>query len=94
MNTKLVPVPIFDGMQQNFAKFWIKMKAYGGMKGFQKALKPERETNLPETEEEEFEINSEAYKAHERNLAAMMYLILAFSKELFMNMIARAQMDE
>ena len=40
MNTKLVPVPIFDGMQQNFAKFWIKMKAYGGMKGFQKALMP------------------------------------------------------
>ena len=91
MNQKLVPVPIFDGTQKSLAKFWIKTRAYGGMKGFQKALKPEREMSLPEMEEDEVEIDSEAYKVHERNLAAMMYLILAFTTEMNMNMIARGK---
>ncbi len=40
MNMKLVPVPTFNGRQKNFGKFWIKMRAYGGIKGFQKALMP------------------------------------------------------
>ena len=64
------------------------------MKGFQKALKTEREMSLPEMEEEEVEIDSKAYKARERNLAAMTYLTLAFTMEMNMNMITKAQMDE
>ena len=94
MNLKLVPVPLFDGMQKNFAEFRIKMRAYGGMKIFQKALKPEREMSLPEMEEEEVEIDSEAYKVCERSLTEMMYLILAFTMEMNMNMMARALTDE
>ena len=99
LNLKSMPVPIFDGTQKNFAKFWIKMRAYGGMTGFQMALKPERETSLPEMEEEELEINSEMYKARERNLTAMKYLTLAFTTEMFTtemnkNMIATAQTNE
>ena len=77
--------------KKNFAKFWIKIRAYGGIKGFQNALKPKRETNLPEMEEDEVERHSEACKARERNLAAMTYLSYLFSTELNINMIARAQ---
>ena len=94
MSLKSIPVPIFDGMQKNFATFRIKMRAYGGMKGFQKALKPEKEVSLPAMEEEEVEIDSEVYKAHERNLAAMTYLTSAFTMEMNINMITKAQMDE
>ena len=49
------------------------------MKGFQKALKLERELSLPVTEDTEVEEDSEAYKARERNLVAMTYLTLAFT---------------
>ena len=91
---KSIPVPMFNGMQKNFATFWIKMRAYGGMKGFQKALKPERELSLPATEDTEVEEDSEVYKARERNLVAMTYLTLAFTSEMNINMIAKAQTDE
>ena len=40
-------------------------------------MKPEREVSLPVTEDKEVKVDSEAYKAHERNLAAMTYLTLA-----------------
>ena len=94
MSLKLIPVPMFDGMQKNFATFWIKMRAYGGMKGFQKVLKPERELSLPVTEDTEVEEDSEAYKVRERNLVVMTHLTLAFTLEMNINMITKAQMDE
>ena len=94
LGLKSVSVPTFDGTQKNFSMFWIKMKAFGGVKGFQKALKPEREEDLPATEETVVDENSAAHKARDRNLMAMTYLTLAFSTEANMNMIARAQTDE
>ena len=94
MSLKLIPVPMSNGTQKNFATSWIKMRANGSMKGFQKALKPEREVSLPAMEDTEVEVDSEAYKACERNLAAMTYLTLAFTSEMNINMIAKAQMDE
>ena len=66
------------------------MRAYGGIKGFQKALKPEREVSLPATEDAEVKVDSEVYKVRERNLAVMTYLTLAFTTEKNINMIAKA----
>ena len=60
------------------------------MKGFQKALKPEREEDIPATEEIVVDENSAAHKAGNQNLAAMMHLTLALLMETNMNMIARA----
>ena len=94
LGIKLVSVPTFDEMQKSFSMFWIKMKAFGGVKGFQKVLKPEREEDLPATEETVDDENSAAHKACDRNLMAMTFLMLAFSMEMNMNMIARAQIDE
>ena len=64
------------------------------MNGFQKELKPERKMSLPVTEDTEVKVDSEAYKARERNLAMMTYLTLAFTMEMNINMIAKAQTDE
>ena len=94
LGIKLVSVPTFDGMQKSFSMFWIKMKAFGGVKGFQKVLKPEREEDLPAMEETVVNENSAIHKKGDQNLAAMMYLMLAFSTETNMNMIARAHTDE
>ena len=94
LGIKLVSVPTFNGMEKNFSMFWIKLKAFGGVKGFQKALKPEREEDLPATKETVVDENSAAHKARDRNLMAMTYLTLAFLTETNMNMIARAQTDE
>ena len=94
LGIKSASVPTLDGMQKKFSMFWIKMKAFGGVKGFQKVLNPEREEDLPAMEETVADENSAAHKARDWNLAAMMYLTLAFSMETNINMIARAQTDE
>ena len=46
------------------------------MKGFQKALKESAEVDLPTSEEAEKEEGSNADKARNRNLDAMMYLMM------------------
>ena len=45
-------------------------------------------------EDSEVEVDSEAYKVSERNLATMTYLTLAFTMEMNINMIAKVQTDE
>ena len=64
------------------------------MKGFQKALKESAEVDLPTSEEAEKEEGSNADKARNRNLNAMMYLMMAFTTESNMTMIIRAQTDD
>ena len=81
-------------MPKSFLLFWTKFKVFAGKKGFQKALKESAEAYLPTSEEVEVEEGSNADKAHNRNLNAMMYLMMAFTTESNMTMIMRAQTDD
>ena len=65
------------------------MKTFGGLKGFQRALKSERETGLPEMEETVVAEGSEAQKAPVQKLAAMAYLTLTIWTEIKVKMIAK-----
>ena len=64
------------------------------MKGFQKVLRENAETDLPPFEEAEVEEGSNANKACNCNTNAMMYLIMAFTTEPDITMIMCSQTDE
>ena len=94
LNVKTMQVPLIGGTPKHFSLFWTKFKSFAGMKGFQKALKESVEADLTTSKEVEVEEGSNADKAHNRNLDAMTYLMMAFTTESNMTMIMRAQTDD
>jgi anti-sigma28 factor (negative regulator of flagellin synthesis) len=49
---KLAKAPPFEGKQSEFPKWWIKMGAHADRYGYRKALKVQKEDDLPDSEEE------------------------------------------
>lgn len=64
------------------------------MRGAQKALKENEETDLPPFEEAEVEEDGNANKAYNCNIDAMTNLTMMFNTELDMTRIMHAQLEE
>ena len=65
---KAMQLPMFDGREESFQKWWTKFRAYAVAQGFVKCLQEKAEKDLPSEEDEELDHNSETDK---RKIEAM-----------------------
>ena len=47
-----VKIPTFHGQEKNFSMFWMRFKAYAGVKGFVAAIQIGGETDMPMAEDD------------------------------------------
>jgi len=96
-DTKTVRVPIFDGEDESFQKWWIRFRAYAKISGFTKAIETDPEPDLPGSQREVDALsgNGDETKkkraAADRNDTAMASLTLAFTTDDLINIIMQSQ---
>ena len=83
VNDKSIPLPVFDGKEQNFTKWMAKMKGFGIAKGIWIAIT--QKGDLPTTEDavvdESTATGKQAAKVRNANSLMMAYLLNAFKKD-------------
>ena len=93
-SVKSIQLSLLNGTPESFWYFWMKLKAFAGMKGFQKVLKESSDVDFPPSKDAEVVEGSNANNEHNCNVKKMTFLTMAFMMESNMMMIMRAQTDE
>jgi hypothetical protein len=89
--TKLVRMPSFSGLREDFQTWWIRFVAYANVCKFLGALKKGGEASMPSSDAVVIDIATEqgkmVAKAKERNSLAMANLTMAFETENLFGLI-------
>ena len=95
---KSLKLPLFDGEEKNFQIWWTRFRAYAGCHGFSSAIGTEKNSELPDREDEVLRETAAAGQrkiaARRKNLIAMANLTLAMTTEGTMTLIYEAYSDE
>ena len=89
-----IKLPTFDGKDANFSMFWMRFKAYAGVKGFLQALQevPDKDMPLDEATVLDLTDPQEALQiaAKKRNALAVASYTMAFTTNTLMMYVQRA----
>lgn len=87
-----VKIPTFDGKEQGFTMFWMRFKAYAGVKGFIPAIQDVMETDMPMDESTPLDPNTDTREiaAKKRNALAVASFTMAFTTAALMMLVHRA----
>jgi hypothetical protein len=94
MSETSLKLPTFDGKDANFSMFWMRFKAYAGVKGFLQALQQDPDEDMPLDEAVVLDPNDaqEALQiaAKKRNALAVASFTMAFTTQTLMMYVQRA----
>ena len=72
---KSVKLPLFDGDEEKFQIYWLRMKAYASVMKYSQALKETRDPNMPDKDDQVLDSSDDEDKkmieAKMRNSVAM-----------------------
>ena len=96
--SKTIKLPLFDGTKKAFQMWWTQFFMYATFYQFAKALKDEKDDDLPDKEDEELDESTaegkKAVAARKRNHTAMAAFTMAFTKETTMGMVYKSMTKE
>jgi hypothetical protein len=94
--TTSVCLPLFDGQHKNYQIWWTRCMAYASVHQFTQALKTGGEAAMPASDEVTVDVTThpQVAKAKKRNAIAMANLTMAFTREMTMGLVYKAQTEE